>query len=249
MNRILLVILLFSSTAVTGYSQCTPDPLYADSLFGVWPDTTTNFISGLLNEDYFQQLDIAVPSNASQVPDAGLPPFAIDSGAVVGVVGLPAGIDFACNSHTGAPCTYIGGTQGCAIVEGIPTEAGLFELTVELNVYLFGLSYPVTFEGYRIFIQDPLGVEDETLKPRLSQNVPNPFAVRTTIPFSLGSAEIVDFKVMDLLGQEVFSQKLEGKFGTNEYLFEPQGLESGIYLYSIESSAGTITRRMVLDRP
>ncbi len=249
MNRIVLAFLLFLCTAVTGYSQCTPDPLYADSLYGVWPDTTTNFITGVLGEAYFQQLDIAVPSNASQVPDAGLPPFAIDSGAVVGVSGLPAGIGFACLSQTPSPCTYIGGTQGCAVVEGTPTEAGLFELTVELNVYLFGLSYPISFEGYRIFVADPLGIEDEAIKPKLSQNIPNPFEVRTTIPYSLGSAEVVEFKVMDLLGQEVFSQKLQGKFGSNEYLFEAHELESGIYLYSIKSSAGTITRRMVLDRP
>ncbi len=248
MNRILLIALLSIFTSVGAYSQCTPDPLYADSLYGVWPDTATNFVSGILNELYFQQLDIAVPSNASQVPGSGLPPFAIDSGSVAGINGLPLGLSLACNSQTGAACTYFGGSLGCAVVEGTPTESGMFELTVDLVVYVFGIANDITFEGYRIFVQDPLGVDDIVTKPVLSQNVPNPFVSRTTIPFSVGSPEIVEFRVMDLLGQEVFSQKIDAAYGSNEYIFEPEDLEFGIYLYSIESSAGIITRRMVLDR-
>lgn len=250
MNRILLAAFIIIISAVSGYSQCTPDPLYADSLFGVWPDTATNFVSGIINEPYFQQLDIAVPSNTDQVPGLDFPfTLAIDSGRVVNVIGLPNGLSFACASHTPAACTFLGGAHGCAIVEGTPTESGIFPITVLLEAYVIGFPSEVEFEGYQILVENPLGLEDELIKPQLDQNVPNPFVVRTSIPFSVGTAEVVEFKVMDLLGQEVYTKKVDAKFGSNEFVFEPSNLESGIYLYSINSSAGTLTRRMVYDRP
>jgi hypothetical protein len=42
MFKHLLSAVLLSSFSVAVYAQCTPNPAYADSSFGVWPDTTTN---------------------------------------------------------------------------------------------------------------------------------------------------------------------------------------------------------------
>ncbi len=42
MFKQLLSAVLFSSLSIAAYAQCTPNPAYADSPFGVWPDTTTN---------------------------------------------------------------------------------------------------------------------------------------------------------------------------------------------------------------
>lgn len=249
MKRVLLLLALVLGV-MSAKAQCTPDPLYADSLFGVWPDTLTNMVDGVVGETYFQQLDMVVPSNAGQVPGFDLPPFTIDSGSVVNVIGLPPGLSYACNSQTAAACTFIGGQQGCAAVTGTPTEEGVYPITIELNAYLLGFAYPLSFDGYRIEVTDgSVSLTEEERKPRLGQNSPNPFTKETFIPFRLAASEVVDFKVMDMLGQEVFSIKIDAEFGMNSYRFSPEGLESGIYLYSIESSAGTITRRMVYDRP
>jgi hypothetical protein len=248
MKRNILLTSLFLIAANVFMAQCTPDPLYADSLYGVWPDTTTNFAPAVLDISYFQQLDIAVPSNASQVPGQGLPPLNIDSGAVTSVEGLPPGFTFDCNSQTEASCTYLGGSQGCAVVVGTPSEVGIYPITVSLNVYLLGFAYPVTFDGYRIVVTDgTVGLEELVAKPSLGQNAPNPFKTFTKVPFTLQRAEIVQFRVLDLLGQEVFSQAIDAENGYNEFNYTPQGLESGIYLYAIESSIGTITKRMVYD--
>jgi hypothetical protein len=254
MRKTVLFIILSIGFAITASSQCTPDPFYTDSVFGVWPDTTTNFPPGILNDPYFVQIDLKVPSNASQVPGFSLPPLPIDSGTVSAVNGLPPGLAYVCNPQTTAPCTFISGVGGCAVISGTPTQIGTYIISIELVVHLqlFGspISYPITFEGYRIVVTETaVGIEELAItKTSLNQNQPNPFKKSTVIPFTLTRNETVKIKVMDLLGQVVDVRMIEGKKGDNVFTYEPSGLESGIYLYALETSVGVITKRMIFDK-
>ncbi len=251
-----LLVLILSCVMVGGLNaQCTPNVLYADSIFGVWPDTITNFPPAFLNLAYETQLDLLVPTNASQVPDVTLPPLPIDSGEVNNVIGLPEGLEWICSSQTASNCTFLSGDLGCAVLVGAPLEEGVFDITIEVTAYLslFGsaIDAPLSFEGYRVIVSDgTVGFEEvDAAKPILAQNIPNPFSNETSIQFSLTQPDIVVFKVMDLLGQQVYSQKINGIKGDNSFEFFPEGMESGIYLFSIESNYGVVTRRMVYDRP
>ena len=56
-----LLLLLFAITAYNlSTSQCTPDPLYADSSWGIWPDEQTNFLSGDIGVAYQQIVNFKV---------------------------------------------------------------------------------------------------------------------------------------------------------------------------------------------
>ena len=55
-KALLAANLVVSAAAANG--QCTPNQLYADSIYGVWPDTTENFASGVLNSFYSDTLNI-----------------------------------------------------------------------------------------------------------------------------------------------------------------------------------------------
>jgi len=254
MRKFLLIAILSLGSLASAMAQCTPDALYTDSVYGVWPDTIQNFPPAVLNEFYFAQLDAKVPQNASQVPGFNLPPLPIDSGSVTGVNGLPAGLSYDCNSQTTADCTFLSGVGGCAVITGTPTELGTFILSIELVVHLqfFGspISYAITFEGYRIVVSEEATTIEEIVsaKTNLVQNQPNPFKKNTIIPFSLTRAENVKLKIMDLLGQQVDMRMIEGKRGENSFTYEPSGLESGIYLYALETSSGVITKRMIYDK-
>lgn len=254
MKRLLLFVILSIGFAITASSQCTPDPFYTDSVYGVWPDTTANFPLAILNDPYFVQIDLKVPTNASQVPGFSLPPLPIDSGSVTAVNGLPMGLAYDCNSQTSASCTFLSGVGGCALISGTPSELGTFIISIELVVHLqiFGapISYPITFEGYRIVVSETaVGIEELAVtKTSLVQNQPNPFKKSTVIPFTLTRTESVKIKIMDLLGQVVEVKMIEGKKGDNVFTYEPSSLESGIYLYALETSAGVITKRMIYDK-
>ncbi len=248
-----LLPLLFIAIGSAAIAQpCTPNPLYADSIFGVWPDTTTNFVWGALGEPYFQDLNLIVPEDAGVI-DPNFSGQIIDSVAFTGINGLPNGLIVVCASQTGAPCTYITGQLGCGVIQGIPTEFGQFPLVLNVLAYttFFGnvIPVPYSFSGYKINISQMVNVE-EIGATGLAQvrNVPNPFAVRTQIEFQMPRASQVRVRVFNLLGEELWEQTLQGKAGMNRIPFESRDMPDGVYLYKVEAGKEAHTGRMVLNR-
>lgn len=247
--------LLLAALAATGLSasaQCLPNQLYADSVFGVWPDTTTNFADGMVGVFYSDTLQILVPADASLIIP-GMP-FTIDSVAMAQVSGLPPGITVGCNSQTGAPCTYLTAQVGCGLLEGMPTQAGTFDMEIDVIAYvqIFGNTQemPYSFPGYSITIADNTTAIEAIGPARLGrvQTVPNPFADRTMIEFDLSSASVTKINVFNLVGEKLWSRSVQGKAGINRVPFVMHELEDGIYIYHVEASGSTFTGRMMVNR-
>ncbi|MBL1213142.1 MAG: T9SS type A sorting domain-containing protein [Ignavibacteriae bacterium] len=93
-------------------------------------------------------------------------------------------------------------------------------------------------------VNDDLGIPDEF---QLNQNYPNPFNPTTNISFSLPSNADVKLTVFSLLGQEV-AVLADGLYnaGLHTVSFDAANLNSGIYLYKIESNTFSMTRKMLL---
>ncbi|MFT3885412.1 MAG: T9SS type A sorting domain-containing protein [Flavobacteriales bacterium] len=241
-------------TFVTGASaQCTPDPLYRDSLFGVWPDTLENFASGIVQVPYSDTLNIIVPGDAGVI-NSSFSGVMLDSVVFNRIVGLPPGISVQCNSQTAGACTLLPGHLGCGLIAGTPTQAGTYPLTINVTAYTTFLGnvlpVPYSFRGYVITIAaDPTGI-GEMVPVTLGQvqNVPNPFGQRTSIEFFLSSASLAKVKVFNLVGEELWKETVQGKSGMNRVPFDGSRLESGIYLYKVEAGARTFTGRMVVNR-
>lgn len=251
MKKIILSV-LFTCVINLFWGQCTPDPQYADSLFGAWPDTITNFPSADINMPYEAILNIKVPDDAGVLSEAleGVP---IDSGVVTNVDGLPPGLSYECNSHTPEPCTFLGDSTGCAIISGTPTQAGEYPLEITGNIWgtLLGFptSVPLVFSGYKIVVSDPNGLNDpNALNVRLEQNVPNPFANKTNIKFHLDNGQAVNITISNMIGQEVYSTRILGSPGENVFEFNANELNEGIYIYSVDTGSYTLTKRMVVRR-
>ncbi len=231
---------------------CIPNPLYTDSIFGVWPDTTENFMPGQLGIAYSQDLNLIVPLDAQDI-DPTFPAVQIDSIVLNGVSGLPDGLSVACASQTAGPCTYLPSQLGCGVISGTPLEGGFFPLDLNVTGYftLFGnvVPYPLTFTGYHIFILDPTSVADPGPVGLTSvRNVPNPFTTRTQVEFHLARGGSVRLSVYDLLGARVESIGSIGKAGLNRITIERSDLQEGVYLYKLEAGGEVFTGRMMLSR-
>lgn len=92
--------------------------------------------------------------------------------------------------------------------------------------------------------------EDEAELPEqfaLDQNYPNPFNPSTTISYSLPATTHVRLTVHDALGR-VVSTLVDGvrNAGAHEAELSADGWASGVYVYTLETDAFTISRRMVL---
>ncbi len=251
MKKLLLAFLL-ALIGAGANAQCTPNPMYQDSVFGVWPDTTINFVSGSVNMPYIQQLDLLIPNDAGLI-DPQYQGVSLDSVQFTGVTGLPPGLSVNCNSQTSASCTYLPGQLGCGVIQGTPTQAGVYELVLEVVAYSNFLGspipFPYQFSGYRITVTEGMSIL-ETQGPLIAgiRNVPNPFTSRTAFEFTLARAADVQIKVFDLLGAELWTQKVHGRAGSNKIPFESGTFQEGVYLYKVQTGKESFTGRMVLHR-
>lgn len=84
-------------------------------------------------------------------------------------------------------------------------------------------------------------------KFELTQNFPNPFNPNTAIRFSLPETGNVKLTVYNMLGQEV-AVLINGITEAGTYIinFDATGLNSGVYLYKIESGSFNEVRKMTL---
>jgi peroxiredoxin len=80
----------------------------------------------------------------------------------------------------------------------------------------------------------------------LKQNYPNPFSKSTSIPFVLTEASEVKITISDLSGKQV-AEVVNGSYpsGQHEVLFTADGLNKGMYIYTIQTNKGNHSIRMV----
>ncbi len=88
---------------------------------------------------------------------------------------------------------------------------------------------------------------DIPVKFELSQNFPNPFNPSTKINFSVAEPGNVKLSVYNVLGQQV-AELVNGYRSAGSFVadFDASRLSSGMYIYTLESGAVKITRKMSL---
>lgn len=242
---------MFVAAALWAGAQCVPNPIYQDSLFGAWPDTTENFLPGTVDLAYSDTLFLLVPQDAGDINPlfSGL---MIDSVVYAGISGLPPGITVQCNSQTPAPCTFLPSQVGCGLLSGVPTTAGTYEMELAVIGYanFLGTSTPFdyVFPGYSITISPSVGVNEVATALGKVQNVPNPFATRTLIEFNVSKSTLARVKVFNLVGEELWSETVEARTGQNKVPFDASRMGSGVYLYKVEANGQVFTGRMVVNR-
>ena len=127
-----------------------------------------------------------------------------------------------------------------------PKDYSFIDDKVSTGKYLYRLKQIDSdgqFEYSKTIEVDMNGVK----KFDLSQNYPNPFNPTTTIRYSLPEAGSVKLTLYDILGQEVriiFNEFKEA--GVHDFNFNSEELNSGIYIYKIESNGFTQTKKMTL---
>jgi photosystem II stability/assembly factor-like uncharacterized protein len=83
----------------------------------------------------------------------------------------------------------------------------------------------------------------------LHQNYPNPFNPVTVIRFEVQQSGRVRLVVHDITGKmisELLNRELSS--GTYEYIFDGEGLPSGVYFYSLMAKGKKFTRKMVIAK-
>jgi flagellar hook assembly protein FlgD len=82
---------------------------------------------------------------------------------------------------------------------------------------------------------------------------PNPFSQETRVRFVLPKAENVILSISDAIGREVVLQKLEAHAGINTLQWDGRSdagnwLSNGVYIVRLQTAAGSISKKVVLQR-
>lgn len=265
MKKILLFTIACTLFGSAVFAQCTADYDFMGEPFGVSPDPLLgeSFEVGELGVSYEDVIHIKVPVNASDIDDL-LPDAPIDSLELVSVELIDGGgasmmiqdigLDVTCNNNGDSvnDCTFLGGSQYCALLSGVPTQEGEWQMIVTVlgHATVFGvvISQDLAFDQYTFIVGEDSGIEEAKASVDLKQNSPNPFVDQTTISFDLNVSSVVNFTVTNLLGEVVYGEQFIGKVGNNKLIFDADQVEAGIYLYSIESYGKRQTKRMVVQK-
>ena len=249
MKQLLLAFsaLLFSAAL---HGQCTPDPQFEDEDFGVWPDTATGFATGQVDQVYEQIINIKLPENAGAI-DPNFSLFQVDSATLLGISGLPPGLEYDCLSQTGSLCTILGGGLSCGTIFGTPTQAGTYPLTIESIVYVKFLGQttasPFNFEDYEIVVEDVNSVGQVSASPLAIVGVaPNPAVNQTRIAFTSDRSRALRLEVFDLLGKQVAARTVRASAGENSVELPLAGFDSGLYVFRLTGDGITRQGRFVV---
>lgn len=263
MKRTLLSVFVFLIVSALSAQDCVPDPQYADEPFGIWPAPEDGLEVGQVGVLYSQILNFKIPSDPNELPEDLLTQFpivpppgtTIDSVSVTALNGLPNGLQWACNSHSSEDCTFHSDTQGCAVIYGVPTESGTFDLVIVMTIYIFNPSLGVIpfqnfeYTDYQLIVDNDVSVSElAQFGLKLDQNMPNPFTDETMIEFTLNQPQMIEFNVFNLLGKNIHSRSLNASQGVNRIEMNAGELNMapGIYLYSMTIDGQSVTRKMIV---
>lgn len=268
MMKKLLSLLMIASCAIvanaqTGGTACTPDPQYAGNP-GIYPDSATGISPAMVGVAYNQAITVVLPADTTvDFPGVGIVTLTMNYIGVTSVVVLDgtdtiqlADLDFtyACEPSN---CQFPGDASGCLVLQCASpalADTGTYQLlvTVTPNVthaLLGTFDAPASvIDDYFIVINGPDAVETlNSSKFEVGQNIPNPANGSTTINFTSPSPSTVDFKIYNMLGMVVKSNKIDAVSGLNKINFNTNELSQGVYVYSITNGNNTITKRMVVS--
>ena len=252
MKKLLLVATIaFVGAAQLNAQSCTPGANYADSTYGVWPDTTQNLPPASVGVAYSTDLNFKVPDavTAELDPTGGtLVGSAIDEFTVTGVTGLPAGFNYACNISS---CNYPGGSNGCANLYGTATvgQVGVHPLSIDVDAVVVvelipGFPTPITqstsFGGYKLVI-GYAGLIEGVLEPIAVH--PNPANDVITINGLHDALNIKSVVITNMEGKTVKSVNYTSAATTVDL----NGMETGMYFLVVNHATGTETVKFIKE--
>ena len=253
-----LFILIAVFTALFSYSQsgCSPDPQYIGG--GMYPSADVGLSPAIINQPYSQNITVITPADTA-VDVSGLPITAeILSIELTGVTGLPPNFSYTCDPNS---CDFPGGTTKCAEVfssiNPTASDIGLYPITFSLIAHLnapFLGQIDCTFveSGYFIEIVDDNTTsvihQIDNLMFELKDLNPNPAFEQAEVQFVSSKSEDVIFSIYNLLGREVYSERIRSVRGLNILNINTSHYSEGMYLYSINNKRQIKTKRMIVRK-
>lgn len=269
MNKLILLFFLILSSQFA-IAQCSADA--SVTTWGMHPLPTVN-TGGIVSVPeldatpgyyYEYTFSLVIPGSFN----IGIGNLGVTKATVTGVTGLPSGLTFGECNDTG--CEIEGGTTGCFKILGTPDNtntpgeyAFTVNITVEGEIPVIGtqtlnMSFPPesAASNFFDFPLDPYVIRlwassNENLlanELEMGENKPNPFSNMTSIDIEAVKGGDYTFSVTNLLGEKIMDKEYNLSTGTNTIEFDGSNLSNGIYIYSLSSDVGIISKKMIISK-
>lgn len=90
------------------------------------------------------------------------------------------------------------------------------------------------------------GAENGKVPFTVSNCYPNPASDISNINFVAPESSVYNFKIINLIGVEVYNARIDANAGLNFYSFPTSGLASGIYMVNLSNNNYNITKSLVV---
>jgi len=91
------------------------------------------------------------------------------------------------------------------------------------------------------------GIMESNLFENTLNVVPNPFNNKAVVSFNSPKAGVMTERITNMIGSEVYSNKLEVKVGENSSTINANSLPAGVYFYSINDGKSVAMKRIVIS--
>ena len=82
----------------------------------------------------------------------------------------------------------------------------------------------------------------------VGQNIPNPAADMTRIPYSIPDAGVLSLRIMGMNGQVLYREEINAEAGSGDIRVNLSDLAAGVYYYSVEYRGERVVRKMNVTR-
>jgi len=150
-------------------------------------------------------------------------------------------------------CIWPGNTNGCFVIDGTPTQAGTFTVSVAVVVnvdvpFVGATDAPEQNIDYTLVI-DPSGVGIGPVDGSAFEVYPispNPSTDGAEIKFNAPDYRDVSLTVHNMIGALVMSKQIYAEQGLNTVAFSADDLKAGVYIVTLTDGESTATKRMVV---
>jgi len=230
----LLSLNIVNAQCTPGNAETCPDP---EGNGEVCPDSLPN---GIIDVNYNEEFTI-LPPPYYVTPE--LDTIVFHHLQLMDVANLPPGLTWEANAENN---DFYPGIYYCVLMDGIPIDTGYYVLKITVDVYVEILpGFPPVLAGTAIdstslaliITEDYTGLHESMNKQfELISSYPNPFEHTTKIGIEVINPEMFTLDVIDLLGNNVYSEKIYAGTGENYFVFDGSFLPGGVYIYSVSSS-------------
>ena len=239
---ILGFILIFGLTEKS-FAQCEPDTencIDVGDPGEVCPDVLP---VGYLGEQYQQNITILSPESG-RVGELNITLAKI---RLESIENLPPGITFNFEEKEFFPNEVY-----CVSLDGIPQEMGTYVLKITVTPFISVLGVPVRWGEYVDSTSVVLTVEYSSAIEEMDlynfesiPAFPNPYSETTKIGFISPDSSETELHIFNLLGREVYYERVQSVPGANFFDFAGQDLPAGNYFYSISNQEDRLSGRFI----